>query len=101
MAKLTSEDVDHVAKLANLKITKQEIQKFRKQLSKVIAYVEELNEVDTSKVAPTHQTTGLENIKRKDNIHTGTVLDQKKALSGTEKTHNGYFVVPRVIGDEK
>jgi len=97
MGKLSKQDVKHVAKLAKLKITESEISKFSKQLSEIITYVEELNQADTANVEPTSQTTGLENVARKDEIISEETFSQEEALSGTEKKHNGYFVVDAVL----
>lgn len=66
MTQLTQEQVRHVAKLARLKLSDEEVGKFSKQLSAVFEYMEELNEVDTEGVVPTAQTTGLENVTRED-----------------------------------
>ena len=95
--KLTKVQVSHIAQLANLKLISKEVNKFQKQLSEIITYVEKLKEVDTSGVEPTSQTTGLENVTRKDKRRVENRLSQKEALSGTEKTHNGYFVVPAIF----
>ena len=92
MGKLSKQDVKHVAKLAKLKITESEISKFS-----IITYVEELNQADTANVEPTSQTTGLENVTRKDEITSEETFSQEEALSGTEKNHNGYFVVDAVL----
>lgn len=97
MAKLTKTDVEHVAKLAKLKLTADETDKFQKQLSKIVNYIGQLEEVDTSELLPTSQTTGLENVLRKDEVKTLSCLSQEEALSGTEKTHNGYFIVDAVL----
>lgn len=97
MAKLGREDIAHVAKLAKLALTPSEITKFGTQLSEVVSYFEELNEIDTSAVEPTSQTTGIENVLREDEEKPDNWLDQKDALSGTENVHNGYFVVPRIL----
>ena len=97
MSKLSKSDVEHVANLAKLELTQAEIEKFRQQLSKVIAYFEELNEVDTSKVEPTSQTTGLENVFREDEVKTQDCLSQEEALSGTEAMHKGLFKVPGIL----
>ncbi len=99
MGKLKKSDVKHVAKLAKLKLTSKEIDKFSKQLSRIISYVEELNEVDTSKTEPTSQTTGLENVSREDKKISKDCFSQEEALSGTEKKHNNYFVVPRIFDE--
>lgn len=97
MVKLTKTEVGHVAKLAKLKITSAETDKFQKQLSKVLDYISELEEVDTSDQEPTSQTTGLENVFRIDEIRTSGCLSQEETLSGTDQTRNGYFVVDAVL----
>lgn len=97
MVKLTAKDVKHVASLARLDLKKDEINKFKEQLSEVINFVESLREVDTSGIEPTSQTTGLENVTREDKASTANSLTQEQSLSGTEKVHNGYFVVDAIL----
>lgn len=63
---LTEEQVKHVAKLARLELTDGEARKFAGQLSDVLSYMEILDEVDTEKVKPTSQVTGLVNVLRND-----------------------------------
>jgi aspartyl-tRNA(Asn)/glutamyl-tRNA(Gln) amidotransferase subunit C len=101
MTQLTTDDVAHVSLLANLPLTPDEIEKFKDQLSPVVSYIDELSEVDTDGVEPTSQTTGLENVMREDEIQAERILSQEEALSGTEKTHNGYFVVDMVLGEKR
>lgn len=96
MSKLTKADVLHVAKLAKLDLTESEIKKFLPQLSNVIEHFGEMNKVDTSGVEPTSQTTGLEDVFRGDEIKESSIT-QDMALSGTEKTYNGYFKVPAIL----
>lgn len=96
MAKLSKNDVKHVALLARLTLTSQEILRFQKQLSEVVSYVEELSEVDTSKSQPTSQTTGLTNVFRGDEIDNGGLF-QEDVTGGSKKSHNGYFVVPQIL----
>ena len=99
MAKLTRQDVLHVAKLAKLDLTEEEIEKFTSQLSSVVDYFSDLSEVDTEGVEPTSQTTGLENVKREDATKSDEVLTQDEALSGTEETYNGYFKVDAILAE--
>lgn len=101
MTKLRADDVVHVSKLANLSSTSAEIKKFQKQLSSVVDYIDELSEVDTSGIEPTSQTTGLENVYREDEIDPIQTLSQEEAVLGTEKTYNGYFVVPMILEEKK
>lgn len=97
MGNLSEEDVKKVARLAKLKLTEGEVARFGKQLSEVIEYIDELNEVDTEGVETVAQTSGLINVNRRDKINLGESLSQEEAISGTEKTKNGYFVVKAVI----
>lgn len=97
MADITKKEINHIAKLANIKISDKEIEKFQKQLSIVLDYVSELNQVDTKDTKPTSQTTGLENIKREDLINNDFGLNIKEVLSGTDEMHNDYFKVPAIL----
>lgn len=97
MAKLTRDDVLHVARLANLTLTDSEIEKFLSQLSSIVDYVGELEKVDTSGTEPTSQTTGLVNVKREDETNPNQTLPVSKAISGTDKTYNNLFVVDAIL----
>ena len=66
--KLTKEQVEHVAQLARLGLSDKEVEKFQTQLSGILDYVEQLNEVDTEGVEPTAQVTGLTNVLREDKV---------------------------------
>ncbi len=94
---LTKADILHVAKLAKLDIPEAEIDKYTKQLSKVIDYFEELKKVDTEDVEATSQTTGLENVFRTDEANVENCLTQESVISGSDKIHNGYFKVKAIL----
>jgi len=91
--KLSPEEVKHIAKLACLKLTKEEIKKFQQQLSQVLDYMEKLKEVETKKIPPTSQVTGLKNIFKKDKVKKNKCLTEKQALSAAKEKHQGYFKV--------
>ena len=97
MAILKKQDVIHVAKLAKLNLKDKEVDKFQKQLSKVIEYISELQKLDLSATDPTSQTTGLEDVFREDKVVIKGCLTQDEALSGTEEIYNGYFKIPAVF----
>lgn len=101
MSKLSADEVKHVAKLSNLNLEEDEISTLQKQLSSVIDYIEELQEVDVEGVEPTSQTTGLINVTREDHVNPERVLSQENATLEADKVHNGYFVVPAVINKEQ
>lgn len=96
MAKLTKKEVKHVADLSNLVLTEEEIAKFTPQLDKIIEFVSALDEVDTTNVEPTSQTTGLVNVTREDVVKIDEALTQDEALSNTDG-HNGYFKVSSIL----
>lgn len=89
-------DIKKVAILANLTLTPEEEIEFDKQLNDVVGYIEKLNSVDTSNIEPTAQVTGLINQTREDNTSADS-LSQLEALSGTTKTHNGMFIVEKLV----
>lgn len=91
-------NVPHVAKLANLILTDEEIKKFEKQLSAVLDYIKKLSEVDTKNVEPTSQVTGLENVVREDTVSPS--LSQEKVLSQAKSKHNGFFAVKGILDQE-
>ena len=92
---LSIDDVKHVAKLANLTLTEEEIKKFQGQLSQILDYVNQLQEVDTSGIKETSQVTGLENEFREDEVNQS--LSQAQALSNAKNIKNGYIQVPHVF----
>lgn len=65
---LSKDEVKHIAKLARLKLSDEEISQYAAQLSGVLEYVEILNELDVSGVEPTYQVTGLANVMREDEV---------------------------------
>lgn len=97
MSKLSTSEVEKIAKLAKLNLTESEIEKYIPQLSPVIDYIGELSEVDTQDTQPTSQTTGLLNKTRKDEVNVIQTLKVEEAVSGTEEIHNNYFIVPAIL----
>ena len=65
---ITEEEVKHIALLARLGLTDEEIKKLSSELTGILSYVDLLNEVDTDNVEPTSQVTGLENVYFDDEI---------------------------------
>jgi len=94
---VTLKDVEHIAKLARLEFTEEEKQKFTHQLNEILAYMEQLNKLDTGKVDPLSHVIELNNIFRDDAAKPGLTTEEalKNAPAKTEK----FFKVPKVIGD--
>ncbi len=91
-------NVKHVAKLANLKITDEDINKFETQLSEVLQYVDHLQKIDTTGVNETSQVTGLENVMREDIAKQS--LTQEEALANAKSKHNGLYQVKGILDNE-
>ena len=94
---VTIQEVEHVAKLARLEFSPEEKEKFTHQLNKILAYMEKLNELDTSKVEPLSHVIELTNVFREDVVKPSYPAEEmlKNAPKKTEK----FFKVPKVIGD--
>ena len=97
MSSLSKDDVKHVARLSNLTLTDDQVTTYQEQLSDVVNYIEELQEVDVANTEPTSQTTGLVNVTREDEVNPTRTFSQNEATSEAEHTHNGFFKVPPVI----
>ena len=63
--------IKHVSGLARIKLTEKEEEKMKTELSSILGYVEQLNNVNTEGIAPLYQTTGLVNSVREDNPPVG------------------------------
>jgi aspartyl-tRNA(Asn)/glutamyl-tRNA(Gln) amidotransferase subunit C len=95
MMSLTLKQVEEIAGLARLDLSKQEKEHFRDQLSAILDYAEMLQQLDTSNVPPTAQVTGLVGVTREDVIEAS--LDQKEALANAPAAQDGFVVVPTVL----
>ena len=90
-------DVEHVARLARLALTDAEIERMREQLNGILAYIEKLNELDTSDVEPTSHAVPLVNVMRDDEA--GPCLPREEALANAPDRAGELFRVPRIIED--
>ncbi|MGD0216146.1 MAG: Asp-tRNA(Asn)/Glu-tRNA(Gln) amidotransferase subunit GatC [Desulfobaccales bacterium] len=92
---LTREEVLHVAELARLSLSPEEIELFTLQLNEILEYVEKLQELDTSGVAPLAHVIPLSNVFREDQAR--ECLPLNEALQNGPAQEDGYFLVPRII----
>ncbi len=92
---LTREDVLHVAELARLSLRPEEIDTFTRQLNDILAYVEQLQQLDTRDVSPLAHVIPLTNAFREDEVLPG--LSPEEALDNAPAREEGNFLVPRVI----
>ncbi len=90
--------VRHVATLARLKLTESEVAQFAEQLSDILKYVEQLNELDTRDVEPTAHPLPVSNVFREDTVQ--TPWPAEVALANAPERHGEFFKVPKVLEQE-
>jgi len=97
MAKLTRDDVLHLAQLARISLTDDEVDEFSSELSAILQYVEQLAGVDVTGLTPTNQVTGLTNVMRDDEVidYGYKPLD---LLKNVPEVQNNMLKVNRMIG---
>lgn len=93
--KISLSDLDHIAKLARIKLTDSEKNIFLPQLESILEYFDVLNKVDTTNIKPTYQVNLQSNVLRQDIVTDS--LSQSEALSSANQTKDGYFVVTNTI----
>jgi aspartyl-tRNA(Asn)/glutamyl-tRNA(Gln) amidotransferase subunit C len=93
--KITKQEVEHVAKLARLELSDTEKEMLTDQLSNILTYVEQLNELDTRGVEPTSHVLDINNVMR-DDVSSGS-LTQERALANAPDKAAGYYRVPKII----
>ena len=95
MAAITRADVEHVATLARLHLTDDEVGRMQTQLSNILEAIETLRDVDTSHVGPTASVIELENVMRNDEARPG--LRRDAALANAPLRDDPFLRVPTVL----
>lgn len=93
---ITQDELQHLAKLAKLKLSQKEVVKLTVQIGDILEFVSQLDEVNTKGVAETHQTTGLENVYREDEIEL-CEIEKELIESSPHKIKNNSIVVPKIM----
>ena len=91
---ISEKEVKHVAKLARLELTDEEIQKYSKQLGDILKYVEKMNEVDTTGVEPMPHAIPLYNVMREDIVKYEETKDE--LMKNAPYEEDGFFRVPKI-----
>ena len=97
MAKITRDDVEHVARLAHLDLTVDEVATFTDQLAAVLEHAADVEALDVADVPPTSHPVPLENVLRPDEVRPG--LTTEAALAGAPVVEQDRFRVPPVLGE--
>lgn len=88
-------DIDYVANLARIALTKEEKKTFAAQLGDVLHYVDKLNTLDVSNVEPTAHAYPLENVYAEDVAKSGLTIEE--ALQNAPAKRENMIVVPKVV----
>lgn len=96
-ARITSDDVAHVARLARLSLGDEELDTFTAQLAAVLEHANDVASLDLTDVAPTAHPFALGNVLRPDVV--GATLANDEALAGAPQTEDGRFRVPAILGE--
>lgn len=95
---LSREEVLHVARLARLALSDDEVSRFGAQLSAILDHAARVSEVAADDVPPTSHALPLANVFREDEVR--DCLPQEKALSTAPEVEDGRFKVPRIIEEQ-
>lgn len=97
MSTISTDQIEHVARLARLRFGPDEITGFAAQFNQIVAYVEKLNAADTEGIEPMTSVLAMADVLRDD--EPGPMLSPAEALQNAPKKTEGFFTVPKVIGD--
>lgn len=93
---ISTQDVQYIAGLAKIAVSDKEAATLQAELTAILEYVRQLDELDTSGVEPTYQVTGLVNVMRND-----TIIDygvsQQELLKNAPHTQDNQIKVPKVL----
>jgi len=95
--KLTKQEIQHIANLARLELTDKELETYGSQLSDILSYIDQLQEVDVSGVEPTAQVTGLENVMREDEVEEWPEDEAREALKQAPEKEGKFIKVKRIL----
>jgi len=98
MPSISRDDVLHVAKLARLELTEEELDLFTPQLAAVIDHAADVEALDLADVPPTAHPYPLRNVFREDELRPS--IDRDEVLAEAPAVEDGRFKVPPILGDE-
>jgi aspartyl-tRNA(Asn)/glutamyl-tRNA(Gln) amidotransferase subunit C len=97
-ARITRDDVEHVARLARLALTDDEVDALTHELGAILDHAAEVSALDTADVPPTAHPLPLFNVLRPDSVRPG--LGRDEVLAAAPEAQDGRFRVPRILGEE-
>jgi aspartyl-tRNA(Asn)/glutamyl-tRNA(Gln) amidotransferase subunit C len=98
MPSISRDDVAHVARLARLELTADELELFTSQLAAVLDHAADVEALDVADVPPTMHPYPLRNVTRPDEVRPG--VDRDEVLAQAPSAEDGRFKVPPILGEE-
>lgn len=95
MSKITKQDVEYVAGLAQLRLDDAAKERLVREMGDILAYMDQLNELDTSNVEPMMHAMEMTNVFRQDVVVPS--LPREEALMNAPVHDGEYFIVPRIL----
>jgi len=96
--KISIQEIKHLADLARLKVSESEVKKYASDLSEILDYVAELNEIDTQKISPTAQVVETENVFKDDLVDLDySKKTQEKIIKNAPESQDNLFKVKTVF----
>ena len=99
MSEISAEQVAHLANLARIALTEEEIEHLTAELGQIMQAVEKVSEVATPDVPPTSHPIPMQNVFRDDVV--GNTLTAEEALAGAPESDGSRFVVSAILGEEQ
>lgn len=93
--KITTEEAQKIALLSRLSFADEDLEKMRDSMNSILTYMEELNQYDTTDVAPTVHAVEQYNVMRED-VPQQSFTNEEALMNAPEK-EDGYFKVPKII----
>ena len=95
--RLTQKEVEYVADLARIQVSEAEKEQLSHQLSSILTYMGELNQVDTEGISPLASVASQANVLREDEVRES--VPQDSAIGNAPATQDGMFQVPKIISE--
>jgi aspartyl-tRNA(Asn)/glutamyl-tRNA(Gln) amidotransferase subunit C len=96
-ARITRQDVEHVARLARLALTEEEVEALTHELGAILDHAAEVSALETADVPPTAHPLPLVNVLRPDEVRPG--VPRAEVLAEAPEAEDGRFRVPRILGE--
>ena len=97
MPEISRDQVAHLAKLARLALSEEELQKFAGQIDDIVGHVSAVQNVDAAGVEPMSHPHSIKTTMREDVVK--KTLDAEQALDQAPAVEDGRFMVPQILGE--